>query len=275
MDDVLGYAGKRTVVTGAASGMGAAVVTLLSDLGATVIGLDRADIEGPVDQTVRVDLLDQTSIVGAADAIEGPIDAVFACAGLPGPPFAEMDVMVVNFVGGRELIEQMLPKMTKDAGIVYVASVGGLGWQPNFANLEGLLETKGFAAAKTWLEENPAVWEASGYAASKQAINAWVAWVSPDLMAEHGVRINCTNPGPTETAMMAFFHNANGKALVDASVGAIGRYSTAAEQAWPMIMLNSPRSSYISGESVFVDGGFFGALQTGKVDFSAFMPAED
>ncbi len=275
MDDVLGYAGKRAAVTGAASGMGEAVATLLKDLGATVIGLDRADISAPVDQKVQLDLLDLASITAAADQVDGPIDAFFNCAGLPGPPFPEIDVMTVNFLGGREFIEQLLPKMAPGSAIVYVASAGGIGWQPNLPNLMGLLEAKGFENGRAWLEANPDVWSYSGYAASKQAINAWTAWACTDLMADHGVRLNCTNPGPTTTAMMPFFHEANTKELVDAALGPVGRYSTAEEQAWPMIMLNSPRASYVVGETFFADGGFFGALQTGRLDMSALMPAEE
>lgn len=272
MDDVLGYAGKRVVVTGAASGMGAAAATVLHQLGATVIGVDRVDIDAPVDQQVHIDLLELDSIIAGTDQIDGPIDALFNCAGLPGPPFPEIDVMTVNFLGGRELIERLLPKMAAGSGVVYVASAGGIGWQPNLPNLLGLLETKGFSAGRQWLEEHPDVWSASGYAASKQAINAWTAWACTDLMADHGVRLNCTNPGPTTTAMMPFFHEANTKELVDAALGPVGRYSTAEEQAWPMIMLNSSRSSYVVGETFFADGGFFGALQTGRLDMSALMP---
>ncbi|MGI8755946.1 MAG: SDR family oxidoreductase [Acidimicrobiales bacterium] len=272
MDDVLGYAGKRVVVTGAASGMGEAAATLLHDLGATVIGVDRVDISGPVDQQVQVDLLHLDSITAGIAAIDGPIDAVFNCAGLPGPPFPEIDVMTVNFLGARELIEQLLPMMSEGSGVVFVASAGGIGWQPNLPNLMGLLESKGYDDGKAWLEANPDVWSASGYAASKQAANAWTAWACTDLMADHGVRLNCTNPGPTTTAMMPFFHEANTKELVDAAVGPVGRYSTAEEQAWPMIMLNSPRASYVVGETLFADGGFFGALQTGRLDMSALMP---
>ena len=271
MDDVLGYAGKRAVVTGAASGMGEAVASLLAELGATVVGLDRAEITTPVDQRITVDLLDLASITAAAEQVEGPVDAFFNCAGLPGPPFPEVDVMTVNFLGGRELITQVLPKMTAGSGIVYVASAGGIGWQPNLPNLMGLLETTGFEEGRAWLEAHPEVWSYSGYAVSKQAINAWTAWACTDVMAEHGVRLNCTNPGPTTTAMMPFFHEANTKELVDAALGPIGRYSSAEEQAWPMIMLNSPRASYVVGETFFADGGFFGALQTGRLDMSALM----
>ncbi len=275
MQDPLGYEGTRAVVTGAASGMGEAAARLLTELGASVIGVDRAEIAAPVAQRVQVDLLDPASIVAAAEEIEGPVNSFFNCAGLPGPPFSELDVMLVNFVGGRDLIERTLPKMPPGSAVVYVASAGGIGWQPNLENLMGLLEAKGFAAGKAWLEEHPDVWSWSGYAASKQAINAWTAWASTDFMNDHQVRLNCTNPGPTTTAMMPFFHEANGKDLVDAALGPVGRYSTPEEQAWAMVMINSPRSSYVVGEAFFADGGFFGALQTNRLDFSAFFPAEE
>ena len=88
------------------------------------------------------------------------------------------------------------------------------------------------------------------------------------------MRLNCVNPGPTATAMMPYFHEANGKALVDAAQGPVGRYSTAEEQAWPLVFINSPRCSYVVGETFFTDGGFFAALQNGQLDFSALMPKE-
>jgi NAD(P)-dependent dehydrogenase (short-subunit alcohol dehydrogenase family) len=72
--------------------------------------------------------------------------------------------------------------------------------------------------------------------------------------------------------MMPAFHANSGKDLVDAAQGPIGRYSSPEEQAWPLIVLNSPRLSYVVGETLFVDGGFFGALQTGQIDFSRLMP---
>jgi len=38
----------------------------------------------------------------------------------------------------------------------------------------------------------------------------------------------------------------------------------AEEQAWPLVLLNSPRMSYVSGEVLWTDGGFQGAMETGK-----------
>ncbi|MGO8873033.1 MAG: coniferyl-alcohol dehydrogenase [Acidimicrobiales bacterium] len=274
MDDVLGYAGKRAVVTGAASGMGDATARLLGELGAEVVGVDRAAIGAPVDQAVEVDLLDPAAITAAADAIGGQVDAYFNCAGLPGAPFSDLEVMLVNFVGGRELIERTVPRMPSGSSIVYVASAAGIGWQANLGTFTELFATPDFATGKAWLEANPALWDGNGYATSKQAINAWTAWRSVGLMNDHGIRLNCTNPGPTSTAMMPFFHDAVGKDLVDAALGPVGRYSTPEEQAWAMVLIGSSRASYVVGETLYADGGFYGALQTGQVDFSHLMPSE-
>jgi NAD(P)-dependent dehydrogenase (short-subunit alcohol dehydrogenase family) len=64
--------------------------------------------------------------------------------------------------------------------------------------------------------------------------------------------------------MMPAFHALAGKELVDMAVGPIGRYSTPEEQAWPLVLLNSPRLSYVTGEVFNTDGGFTGALITGR-----------
>ncbi len=271
MDDVLGYLGRQVVVTGAASGMGAAAARLLGELGAEVTGVDRAEIAVPVTRTVHVDLLEPASIADGVAELGDGIDALFNCAGLPGPPFTELEVMLVNFAGGRELIERTLPRMNEGGSVTYVASAGGVGWQSNLEALMGLLQTDGYDKAKAWLEEHEDVWGWSGYAMSKQAINAWVAWRSVWVMEQYGVRLNCTNPGPTDTDMMPFFHEAAGKELVDMAMGPVGRYSSAEEQAWAMVLVGSPRASYVVGESFFADGGFHAALQTGQVDFSALM----
>ena len=264
MDDVLGYKGKHCIVTGAASGMGAAAASALIELGANVTAIDVKPTSLAVEAMLEVDLGNRAAIDAAVAAIGDPVDAVFSVAGLPGPPFSDVDTMKVNFIGPRHLIDSLVPKMPRGAAAVCVASNAGLGWELALEKWMPLVTTPDFESAVTWCEEHPDE-IGSGYAPSKQVVNLWVAWRSVTLLKEHGIRLNCSNPGPCDTAMMPSFEAQAGKELIDAFVGPSGRRSIAEEQAWPLLFLNSPRSSYISGEALHVDAGFLGAMVTNQL----------
>ncbi len=270
IDDVLGYAGRRVVVTGAASGMGAATAQALVDLDAEVIGLDVQPIKVPTKANLEIDLTDKASIDKAVEAIGDSVDAVFSVAGLPGPPFTDLDTLLVNFVGSRHLIESLVPTMPRGSAIACVASIGGIGWQTELSDLLPLVETDGFEAGKAWLEANPEA-ISTNYLFSKKVLNAWVAWRAATL-AKVGIRLNCTNPGPTNTGMMPAFEAQHGAVLIDSLLGPAGRRSTSEEQAWPLLFLNSPRSSYVNGEGLQTDGGFLGAVITGQLE--AQLPSD-
>lgn len=263
MDDVLGYEGRRTLVTGAASGMGAATAGLLLELGAEVIAVDVKPTELAVKQSLEVDLRDRAAIEEAAAAV-GEVDAVFSVAGLPGPPFSDLDTMKVNFIGARHLIDSLVPNMPDGGAVVCVASNAGLGWEQDIEKLLPFVTTPDFDAGVAWCDAHPEV-IAGGYMFSKKALNAWVAWRACSLMRERRIRLNCSNPGPTDTAMMPAFEAQAGKDLIDAFIGPCGRRSTAEEQAWPLLFLNSPRSSYVAGEAFHVDAGFLAAMVTGQL----------
>ncbi|NLE78344.1 SDR family oxidoreductase [Mycolicibacterium holsaticum] len=263
MDDVLRYRGKSVVVTGAASGMGQAAAQILVDLGATVTALDIKPTTVPVARALQIDLRDSKSIDEVAASIDGPVDGLFSCAGLPGPPFSEWDTILVNFVGARHLAELLVPKMPEGSAISVISSSAAIGWQDHIKVITGLLETRGFEAAVEWLTANEKLWSWSGYAYSKYIIDAWVGWWYPEL-GRRGIRINCINPGPTETAMMPAFQDLMGKDTVDQAVGPVGRYSTPEEQAWPLVCLGSPRFSYVGGEVLWTDGGWNGAMTMGR-----------
>jgi NAD(P)-dependent dehydrogenase (short-subunit alcohol dehydrogenase family) len=264
MEDVLGYAGQSVVVTGAASGMGAATAQILVDVGAEVTAVDIKPASVPVKTTLEVDLRDPRAIDDAVAQIAAPINSVFSCAGLPGPPFSELDTMLVNFVGARHLLEALFPKMPEGSSAGMIASAAAVGWQQNLGPINEFLANDTFEAAKSYLEAKPEAMGASGYWFSKQVINAWVGSRGADLIRQ-GIRLNCINPGPTATPMRPAFHEAVGKELVDSAMGPIGRYSEPEEQAWPLVLLNSPRMSYVTCEQLWTDGGFLGALTTGKL----------
>lgn len=263
MNDPLGYEGRTVVVTGAASGMGQATAAILGELGARVVALDVQPVTVPAARSVMLDLRDKASIDAAVKAIGPGVDALFSCAGLPGPPFSDLDTVMVNFVGARHLVESTIPAMPSGSGVACVASSAAVGWQQSIPALRPLVESPTFEDARAWLEAHPDAVGYSAYIFSKQVMNAWISWRAVDLIGQ-GIRLNCINPGPTDTPMMPAFHELAGKELVDLAVGPIGRYSTADEQAWALVLLNSPRLSYVTGEAFNTDGGFLGAMVMGR-----------
>jgi NAD(P)-dependent dehydrogenase (short-subunit alcohol dehydrogenase family) len=83
MSELFDYEGKRVVVTGGATGIGAALVALLGELGAEhVTVLDIKEPSGPVDAFIEVNLADPTSIDAACEQLDGPIDVLFSNAGV-------------------------------------------------------------------------------------------------------------------------------------------------------------------------------------------------
>jgi NAD(P)-dependent dehydrogenase (short-subunit alcohol dehydrogenase family) len=268
--DVLGYAGKRVIVTGAASGMGAATAEILVELGAEVHAVDvKAPVTAGLASYTECDLRRPEQIDAAVDRIGRVVNMLFNCAGLPNT-FPDLDVMLVNFCGLRHLTERVIPKMVPGGAIACIASTAGIGWLQNLETLGGLLAAPDFDAARRWCEEHPGEL-ANAYGLSKEAINAYTAFRAHAL-AQQGLRINCLNPGPTDTPMMPEFEKAVGKAYMDNFPVPLGRHAVAEEQAWPLVFLNSPRASFVTGVQLDADGGFRAALFTGQIDPAVLTP---
>ncbi len=257
------YEGRRVVVTGAASGMGEATARLVAERGGEVWAVDIRAPAVDVARTLVTDLRDEHAIDATAAAIEAPIDAVFSCAGLAqtAPP---LDVMTVNFIGARHLIEGLVSKITPGGAIACIASVAAFRWPQHQESLADLMTVTRFDAARSWCESHADV-VGDGYSFSKMATVWYVMWRAVQL-APIGVRLNAVSPGPVETPMMGHFEAAMGKGWMDAFPKPLGRLSRAREQAEALAFCNSPGASYLTGTNVHVDGGVTAAWVTGQAD---------
>jgi len=254
------YAGKRVVVTGCASGIGAAVAGALSAQGAQVVGLDRHEGSALLAQFVAIDLGDPDAIDAAAGKIDGRVDALFNCAGL-APTQPKLAIIRVNFLGLRHLTERVVPLMSAGGAIVSVSSNGGLRWRARRAMLNDCLALDGFAAGLGWVESRLNE-IANGYGFAKEALTVWTLRESARLI-KRGIRINCTSPGAVETAMLREIEERIPIAAIDATTDPIGRRSSPQEQVGALLFLNSDAASYVNGVDLPVDGGYAAIVALG------------
>src|ERR1700704_1092854 len=76
------YDGKRVLVVGGATGMGAASAELAQDAGAEVVVMDRAEVKLAGAKAINLNLADPSSIDAAVDECGGPVHTVLSCAGV-------------------------------------------------------------------------------------------------------------------------------------------------------------------------------------------------
>src|SRR2546421_12666091 len=193
--DALRYDGKRALVVGGASGMGAATAQLLQDAGAEVVVMDFAEVALPAAKAIHVNLADAASIDAALDQCGGPVHALFSCAGVAdGTPGIEK----INFIGHRHMIERMLAgdMLPSGSAIGMISSAAGMGWENSLDELHEYLDTTDFDQAATWAQDH----NHADYLWSKKAINGYVAREAYRLMKK-GIRLNAIMPGPTDTPL--------------------------------------------------------------------------
>ncbi len=262
MKDVLDFEGKTVVITGAASGMGAAAASLLVDLGAVVHALDISEVSTPVKRFIRTDLKDKASIDSALAQIPNGIYALFNCAGVPHPPFPALDTILINFVGLRHLTEALLPRIIDGGAVTSISSTAGMGWRGNLDNVNKLLATKSFDEAKAWLEDERDI-GADGYGFSKQCIITYTKAKAGEL-AKRNIRINCISPSPTKTPFMDKLTEKIPEEAIKMFIGSCGRYATSEEMAEPLVFLGSHMARFVSGHNLVVDYGYVAEVETGQ-----------
>ncbi|MEU6132707.1 2,3-dihydro-2,3-dihydroxybenzoate dehydrogenase [Saccharopolyspora sp. NPDC047091] len=254
--DRSGISGRVAVVTGAAHGIGTAVVHALGELGATVVAvdLDAEELAGVASTATgkgrRVlacpaDVADSAaveSVVERAEREAGPVDLLVNVAGILRPgTVQEIDeadwhrTFAVNTTGVfhlcRSVSKRMIPR-----GRGSIVTVG--------SNAAGV-PRQGMAA----------------YGASKAAATLFTKSLGLEL-AEHGIRCNVVSPGSTDTPMQHRLWDERGPAPVIAGsletykTGIpLGKLATAEDVAEAVVFLLSDQAGHITMHDLYVDGG--------------------
>jgi NAD(P)-dependent dehydrogenase (short-subunit alcohol dehydrogenase family) len=223
------------IVTGAASGIGAACRRALIDAGMSVTSWDIHD-ENPVDVT------SSQSVADAVKRLDGPIDAVVLAAGVSrmAPLLETTDddwhtQMNVNAFGVFNCVRAVVPVMNKGGSIAVIDSMGGLRGAPYL----------------------------SAYCASKFAVSGLIESATPELSVRD-IRINGICPmyvrTPMEQRELEWEGRLRGMAPGDVfaeyeSSTPLGRVAEPEEIAAVATFLVSDASSYITGSLVPVSGG--------------------
>jgi len=241
------FTGLTAIVTGGASGIGAATAQLLQSRGATVAILDRA-LGGPDKPellAVHCDITEPAAVTQAVDAVAeklGGIDVLINNAGIGavGDIAANDDdewhrVLDVNVVGIARVSRAALPylRRSEHASIVNTCSVVASVGVPQRAL----------------------------YSASKGAVAALTLAMAVDHVRE-GIRVNAVTPGTADTPWVGrLLDQAPDAAAAAAALRArqpMGRLVSAAEVAHAIAYLASPLSASTTGTILAVDGGMAG-----------------
>ncbi|MQM26783.1 SDR family NAD(P)-dependent oxidoreductase [Glycomyces albidus] len=238
-----GFEGLTAVVSGGASGIGAAAAAAFAERGANVAVLDLNP--SPDHWSHTCDVADDHQVrqaVAAVAAHFGRIDVLVNNAGIGAVGSVEDNsdkqwfrVLDVNLLGMVRLARACLPHLreSEHAAIVNTSSI---------AASAGLVKR-------------------ALYSASKGAVHSLTLAMAADHVAE-GIRVNCVAPGTADTPWVArLLDQADDPAAERARLEArqpTGRLVTAEEVAAAIVYLADPANKAVTGTSLAVDGGMQG-----------------
>jgi NAD(P)-dependent dehydrogenase (short-subunit alcohol dehydrogenase family) len=251
---------RRIIVVGAGSGIGAATAAHFHNLGDHVLAVDVRASETPASQHLQCDLQDAHSVGELLAQVGGGWDMLAHVAGVPGTAPAA-DVLKVNYLGLRMMIEGMLPLMRRGGSVVAVASTAALGWDKRFDVLADLLEATDARAVEQWqARQDP---DYPVYSSSKQAVILYAKRIAGAALSKYGVRVNTVSPGPVETPILGDFEKTMGKDVLDLVRSTVGRHGTVGDIVPVIAFLGSPEARWINGQDIHVDAGFIASMTAG------------
>jgi len=253
---------RTYVITGAASGIGAATAKMLKKQDKHVIGIDLKDSD------INADLSTKKGRVDAAEAAikmsKGKIDAVIACAGLAHPLAVTVSV---NYFGMTEFLNALAPTLAtaKNPRAVVISSMASL--MPNDSALVAAMvaddEETAVAIAQKLVDANDGSAQLI-YGSTKRAISRWVRreCIKPQW-AKAGIPLNAIGPGMVRTPMIAeMIATAEGREAIDQIVPMpLNYYLEPEDVAQLLIWLTSVENTHVTGQTIYIDGGSDAAIR--------------
>jgi NAD(P)-dependent dehydrogenase (short-subunit alcohol dehydrogenase family) len=257
MTSTSSLAGKRVLVTGGNSGIGAAIVRRLAAQGATVAVNYRSDkaaadaLVGELNDNGCAAAAFQADLTAAAQAHE-LVDAVVA-------EFGGLDLLVSN--AGVEHFGALETITEADFDRIFQTNVAGQLFVTQAA--VAAMTDGGRIVLSSSVSVRLSVYHHALYAASKAAIPAMVRNLAPEL-ADRNIAINAISPGATATTMaMRYGAHYTHPALVDVpfelllrSMSALGRFAQPDDIAAVVAFLLAPEAAHITGTTIEADGGW-------------------
>jgi NAD(P)-dependent dehydrogenase (short-subunit alcohol dehydrogenase family) len=254
---------RTIVISGSASGIGAATRALLEADGHRVIGIDLRDAEVVAD--LSTDAGRQTAVEETLDRCDGVLDGLVPGAGL-GPPVEAGLIAEVNYFGSEALLEGLRPALAAgDRPAVVQIGSNSTTLTPNLPDelVDAFLAADRGTIASVLDDVGPPFDAAVAYGGSKTAITRWCRrHATTDAWVGAGIRLNVIAPGAVQTPLLkGGDDDPTFGPLTSALPVPTGRGEPADIAAWIAFML-SPAARFACGSVVFVDGGSDALIRT-------------